>query len=484
MNPETNARDAQALERVTAAHATGGRILFRGATIVSMDREVGDFDRGDLLVENGAIAAVGADLSDAAADGQAVVVDATGTVMIPGLVDGHRHCWQSQFRRIIVDIALDEYITVMHRELALAYEPEDMYAGTLLAATGAIDAGITSVLDFAHNARSPEHQTQAVSAWRDSGVRAVFGSAVPMFGEWNKAFREDVTRLRSEYFASDDALMTLRLAVAPKVLPDVAGDLSFTSSTAEFARDLGIGLTLDAVFGPEVGEEIVALEREGLLGDDLTWIHCNELGDEAWKALAASGGRVVLATTSDEQLGCGGGRPPIQEALDNGIMPALSIDVECSLTTDMFTQMQVTLNTQRMQSFQAEMRGEETVPERIAVKDALAFATIGGAKANGVWDRCGSLTPGKRADLVLIGAEDLNNMPLNNAVATVVLGAETRNVDTVLVDGAPRKWGGKLVGVDEAHLRRIVTESRDRLLERIGRELRVTADAPRFMELA
>lgn len=483
MSPDGKARDAQTLERVTAAHEAGGRVLFRGATIVTMDPDLGDFDSGDLLVEKGGIAAVGADLSESAADGQAVVVDASGTVMIPGLVDGHRHCWQSQFRRIITDIELDEYITLMHRELALAYEPEDMYAGTLLAATGAIDAGVTSVLDFAHNARSPEHQNQAVAAWRDSGVRAVFGSAVPMFGEWNKDFRADVTRMRSEFFPSDDALMTLRLAVAPKVLPDVAGDLSFTSSTAEFARDLGIGITLDAVFGPEVGAEIVALEKEGLLGDDLTWIHCNELGAEAWKALAASGSRVVLATTSDEQLGCGGGRPPIQEALDAGIMPALSIDVECSLTTDMFTQMQVTLNTQRMQSFQAAMKGDDTVPERVGIKDALAFATIGGAKANGIWDRCGSLAPGKRADLVLIGADDLNNLPLNNAVATVVLGAETRNVDTVIVDGAPRKWAGQLVGVDEMRLRRIATESRDRLLRRIGRELQITGDAQSYAQL-
>jgi cytosine/adenosine deaminase-related metal-dependent hydrolase len=145
--------------------------------------------------------------------------------------------------------------------------------------------------------------------------------------------------------------------------------------------------------------------------------------------------------------------------------------------------MQVTLNTQRMLAFQAEMRGEEA-PAPIAVKDALAFATIGGAKANGIWDRAGSLTPGKRADLVLITAEELNNLPLNNAVATVVLGADTRNVDTVMIDGAPRKWGGSLVDVDHPRVRRMVTESRDRLLERIGRRLAVTGDSPAFMDLA
>jgi cytosine/adenosine deaminase-related metal-dependent hydrolase len=150
------------------------------------------------------------------------------------------------------------------------------------------------------------------------------------------------------------------------------------------------------------------------------------------------------------------------------------VDVECCCSTDLFTQMQVALNTQRMLAAGRRHAGHEDAPDPIPTRAVLEYATIGGAKANGVSDRCGSLTPGKQADLVLLDAQDINNLPLNNAVGTIVLGADARNVDTVFVAGAPRKWGGALLGRDLAALRRTVTESRDRLLERIGFELDVT----------
>ena len=203
-----------------------------------------------------------------------------------------------------------------------------------------------------------------------------------------------------------------------------------------------------------------------VLGPEVTLIHCQSLGEEAWRVIADSGCRVVLASTSDAQLGCEEGVPPIQEALDVGIVPALSVDVECCLTSDLFTQMQVTLNVQRMHCAQHRHRGEEA-PDPIPVRRALECATIAGAAANGVDAVTGSLTPGKQADIVLIGAEDLNNMPLNDAVATVVLGADSGNVDKVFVGGRPRKWG-EVLGVDLPALRREVNASRDFLLERVG----------------
>jgi cytosine/adenosine deaminase-related metal-dependent hydrolase len=464
------------LDRILAAPERGRRILIRGAAIVSLDPDVGDLPRGDLLISETTIEAVGPDLSEAAADGQAITVDAEGCVLIPGMVDGHRHSWQSQFRRFICDVDLPGYLDMMHMRLGPAYEPEDMYAGTLLAAAGALDSGVTCVLDFSHNSRSAAYSDEAIRAWKDSGARVAFASCVPMAEPWDRGWREDLRRLREQHFADDHGLATLRMGVGAKMLPDTAdGDLWLSADGIRHARELDIGISVDAVLGTWASEHVVEVGATGLLGPDVTWIHCTELTDEAWSVILDSGGRVVMAVTSDQQLGCGGGLPPIQKAIDLGVLPGLSVDVECSLTTDMFTQMQVTVNTQRMHAEQRRLHGDHDAPANLPVRAALEYATVGGAHANGVADRCGSLTPGKQADLVLIDAQDVNNLPLNNAVATVVLGADARNVKTVFVAGQPRKWDGALVGIDVADLRRLATDSRDRLLERIGHELDVTA---------
>ncbi|WP_033292432.1 amidohydrolase family protein [Amycolatopsis jejuensis] len=451
----------------------GGRVLVRGATIVSMDDQVGDLPRGDILIDGSRIEAIGPDLSTAANVGQAVVVDAAGCIAIPGFVDGHRHCWQTQIRRYLSDAVIAEYNDLLHFRLAPIYGIEDMAVGTELAALGALDSGVTCILDFSHNMRSPEYSDTVVRTWQESGIRAVLASCAPLGGEWDQTWRSDFARVRAEHFPSDDSLVTLRMGLFPKVIPELHGDVCLTAEAISEARELGVGVTVDGALGPVAAAEIRALGDE--LGPDLTWIHCGGFDDETWKVLVGTGGRIVLAVTSDQQLGIGGSIAPIQETLDAGLRPGLSVDVECSLTTDMFTQMQVLLNTQRMHAGNRRFRGEADAPAPLTVRDALEFATAGSAKANGVWDRCGSLTPGKEADLVLIDADAINTIPLNNAVATVVLGSDSRNVDTVFVAGQPRKWAGKLVSGDTTGLRSRVVASRDRILERIGHRLDITA---------
>jgi cytosine/adenosine deaminase-related metal-dependent hydrolase len=472
--PSHTGRDPKVLDQLLSRPgASSDRILIRGGTVVTMDRELGDFAQGDILINGSVIEAVGPDLSEAATDGQAVVVDAAGTVVIPGLIDTHRHCWQTQFRRLLPDADLGLYWQLMHERLGPAYEPEDMYIGNLLAGLGAADSGVTCVLDFSHNSRSKAYSEEAIRAWKDVGLRAVIASCVPLSGDWDSSWSADLATLRSEHFSSDDQLLTLRMGVGAKVLPVVVGDLCLTPDSIRYARELGIGLHVDAVFGDLASAHILELEATGSLGPDITWIHCTALNDDAWSVIADTGGQVALAVTSDQQLGCQDALPPVQRAIDLGLTPGLSVDVECCLSTDMFTQMQVVLNTQRLMAQQDAYRGHEHAPSPMSTRDALEYATVGGAKANGVWDRCGSLTPGKQADLVLIDAGAINNLPLNNAVATVVFGADSRNVDTVFVAGQPRKWGGQLVGTDVAKLRSLVTASRDRLFERIGYELDV-----------
>ena len=221
-------------------------------------------------------------------------------------------------------------------------------------------------------------------------------------------------------------------------------------------------------------EEIVDLGHDGLLGPDLTLIHCNDMPEEGWRLIAEAGTKVTLATTSEQQLGLGSGVPVIQDALDHGIRPCLSGDVEVCLAGDMFTQMRTTLTTQRMLAKARKYRGDEKAPKLIDHRDVIEFATRRAAEAVGLGDQIGTLTPGKYADIIAIRAEDLNNMPMNNAIGTIALATESRNIDMVFVAGSLRKWRGELIGQDIDALRKMVRDSRDYVASRVGFEIRPT----------
>jgi len=463
----------EALERLRDSEPDR-RVLIRGAAIVSMDEKVGDLRQGDILLSGTRIEAIGVDLSAAAADGNAVTVEAAGCIAIPGMQDTHRHSWQTQLRRSLSDGGLSDYIEATHLGVAPHYRPRDIYLGSHVAALTALDQGITTVLDFSHNTRTGEHLESALNAWKDAGARAVFVPTHPVFGDWDGRWREHLRELREGELAADDGLITLRMGSQTRAVPElIVGDLRFGPDTAAFARELGLGVSVDAVFGPNSSAHIEELAEQRLLGPDVTFIHCQSISEASWRAIAENDCAVALAATSDAQLGCEEAVPPIQQAIDHGVVPALSVDVECCLSSDLFTQMQVVLNTQRMHTAQRHHRGEIEEPEPISVRDALAYATIAGARANGIADHVGTLAPGKQADLVLIRADDVSNIPLNNVIGTVVLGSDSHNVDKVFVAGRPLKWNRELLGVDVGALNRELTASRDYLLEKAGLDLDV-----------
>ncbi|MFJ9342088.1 amidohydrolase family protein [Streptomyces sp. NPDC101733] len=431
------------------------RILFTGATIVTMDPDSGVLDGADLLVEGDTIAAIGPDLSR---DG-AVVVDATGTLLTPGFVDTHRHAWETQLRRIMPDVDdLGAYVMSTLAGYATVYRPQDMYVGTKLAALTAIDSGITCMLDFSHNSRTPEHSDAAVQALIDTGIRGVHASMGPHFGDWDKRWPGDLARLKNTYFAGDDQLLTLRLAAL--ATDEIAGPtLAYGPELARTAKELGIGVSVDAVFGTASSQAIEQWAKDGLLGPDLTLIHATGLTPAAWKAIGESGTTIALAPTSDAQIGLETAIPAIDEALSVGVRPGLSIDVEVALASDMFTQMRALHAIQRMRAVNA-VHGTDEQPKRITTHDVLDFATLQGARTNGLTGMTGSLTVGKKADLLVIQAEDLNNMPLNDPIGTVVLGSDARNISAVLINGEVRKWNGQVLNVDLPALRDEVHASR------------------------
>ncbi|MBT2390854.1 amidohydrolase family protein [Streptomyces sp. ISL-1] len=435
------------------------RILFTGATIVTMDPDLGVLHSADLLVEGETITAIGSDLNR---DG-AVVVDATGAILTPGFVDTHRHAWQTQLRRIMPDVDdLGAYVMSTLAGYATVYRPHDMYVGTKLSALTAIDSGITTMLDFSHNSRTPEHSDAALQALVDTGIRGVHASMGPHFGNWDKQWPGDLSRLKETYFADGDQLLTLRLAAL--ATDEIAGPaLAYGTELARTAEELGIGVSVDAVFGASSSQAILGWAKDGILGADLTLIHATGLTSEAWKAIGESGTTIALAPTSDAQIGLETAIPAIDEALAVGVRPGLSIDVEVALVSDMFTQMRALHAIQRMRAVNA-VYGTEQQPTRITTHDVLDFATLQGARTNGLQNVTGSLTPGKKADILVIQAEDLNNMPLNDAVGTVVLGSDARNISAVLINGQPRKWNGRVLDVDLPALRDEVHASREYVL--------------------
>lgn len=269
-----------------------------------------------------------------------------------------------------------------------------------------------------------------------------------------------------EYFSSDDQLLTLR--VATLATDEIAGpDLAFGPRLAAVARELGVGVSIDAVFGEPSSRAVLRWARDGFLGPDTTLIHSTGLTGEAWQAMGDAGVTVALAPTSDAQIGLETAVPAVDEALAAGIRPGLSIDVEVALSSDMFTQMRALLAIQRMRAVNAAY-GTTSEVRRITTRDVLDFATLQGARTNGLDHVTGSLTPGKQADLLLIDAEAVNKMPLNDAVGTIVLGTDPRNVRAVFVAGRVRKWDGELLHVDLSTLRESVHASRDGIIARAG----------------
>jgi cytosine/adenosine deaminase-related metal-dependent hydrolase len=439
--------------------------LIRGGTVLSMDPGVGDLV-GDVLVEDDRIVAVQPDIG-AGADVDAEVVDAEGCIVIPGFVDTHRHTWEAAIRGCAPDATLDDYFVEVLDTFAPVYRAEDVHASNVAGSLECLNAGITTLVDWSHINNTPEHPDAAVTALRETGIRAqyAYGSAnLSLADYWFESKiavpAEDVRRVRETYFSSDDGLLTMALATRG------TGFCVDEVVTAEWglARELGIPVTVHVAMGRLAGRfaMVKALEGLGLLGPDTTYIHCCHFSDEEWQLVKDTGGRISVAPQVEVQMGHGW--PPLLKARGLGLRPSLSIDVVTTVPGDMFTQMRSAFGTDRGRVHEEKYEPNEQVPKDVlTARQILEAATIDGAYVAGVEDRAGSLTPGKQADIVVIEARSLNMAPVIDPVAAVVLSADVSNVDTVLVAGEVKKRGGRLLA-DADRARADVEASRDYLL--------------------
>ncbi len=439
------------------------RVLIRGGYVLSMDPRIGDIYGGDVLIEDDRIAEVAAGVEA----GDAEVFDASDCIVIPGFVDSHRHTWETVIRGIAPDVSLAGYFDLVLDQLAPAYRPEDVYAGNYLGSLEAIDAGVTTVLDWSHISNTPEHADEAIRGLRDARLRAVYcyGNPNTSLADWwytsTLEAPEDIRRVRDRYFSSDAGLLTLAMGTRGPgfCTPEVV------RHDWELARDVGAPISVHVGMGPYAGRfsMVKQLDDLGLLGDDTTYLHCNYLSDEEFKLIADTGGKISISPTVEMIMGHG--TPPTAKVLQFGLRPSLSIDVVTTVSGDMFTQMRLLFAQDRLLAHEAAFAaGNEQEPVLLTSRQVLEFATIEGARVCGLEERTGSLTPGKQADVVVIRCDHSNTWPVIDPVSTVVLQADTRNVDTVFVAGEPLKRDGKLVGGDLRHARDLAATSLDYLL--------------------
>ncbi len=428
-----------------------GRTLIRGGIVLSLDPDVGDFPVADVLIDGDRIVEVGPGLEVA----DAAVIDAPGMIVMPGFVDSHRHIWEGLLRNIPLE-GRSSYISYVLHKLAPAYRPEDAYIGDLLSALGAIDAGVTTLLDWSHIQDSPAHTDAVIQALKDSGLRAVFAYGFPWWGKWEERQPSWFVRAANEHFSTQDQKLSLVLA-APG--PEFT-DFEVSRDHWKLARETGARITTHVGVGSYgMDGKVQEMGEAGLLGPDTTYIHCTTLNDTEIQMIVDTGGTVSLASPVEMMMGHG--MPPIQKFLDRGLRPSLSVDVETNVPGDMFNQMRSVLAPQRTL---AAAGGK--LP--LSTKEVLACATVEGARANGLDAKVGTLTPGKQADIVMLRLDRMNVTPLNDPVTAVVTGMDTGNVDTVLIAGRVMKRHGELLHVDWPAVKRMAAESRDHVLAKSG----------------
>ncbi len=431
------------------------RRLIRGGIVLTLDPGVGDLARADVLIEGDRIVEVAPDLPAAEAD----VIDASGMIVMPGFVDTHRHLWEGILRNIGTDVPLEgrsSYISFVLHKLAPAFRPEDAYLGDLVSALGAIDAGITTILDWSHIQGSPAHTDAVIQALRDSGIRAVFAYGFPWWGKWEERQPSWFVRAATEYFATKDQLLTLALA-APG--PEFT-DFEISRDHWKLAREADARITTHVGVGSYgMDRKLQEMGEAGLLGPDTTYIHCTTLSEDEIQMIVDTGGTVSLAAPVEMMMGHG--MPPIQKFLDRGRPPSLSVDVETNVPNDMFTQMRSVFALQRAL---AASDGRSPVTPR----QVLEWATVEGARANGLEAKVGTITPGKQADLIALRTDRINLTPLGDPTTAIVTGMDTGNVDTVLVAGRVLKRDGRLLHVDWPAVMSAAAEARDHVVARSG----------------
>jgi len=421
----------------------GQPIVFRNGIVLTMDDSHTVIPNGDVLVVDGKIAEVGVGL---AVPDNTFEIDAKGGIVMPGMVDTHRHMWQTAMRAYGADWTLTQYFVWYYLQHGAKFRPQDYAAGNLISALDAVESGVTTSVDWSHGLRTVEHGEAAFDALVSSPGRFVFayGNIHQSPWEWTADPAVQALLIKSR----DDSRM-----FGTQIAFDVPNqDPNFPELAAyQVAKDLGLRVTTHSgVWGATNDWGIKNAYDAGVMDEGFTYVHAASLSADSYLKIASTGGNVSLATESEDT--CGQGYPPIHQLRKYSIPVSLSVDTSVWFSADLFSAMRATVNADRaLEHYLAhQLDPAETVTHvKLRAEEAVHMATRGGALAIGKEDQIGSLEKGKLADVVLLKNEDSPSWaPLINPWGQVVYQAQRGDVHTVLVGGEMVKSNGKLTAGD------------------------------------
>lgn len=423
-----------------------------------MDPAIGIRKSCDLLIEGNTITKVEPNIAGFPSDAE--VIDASASIICPGFLDLHHHMWQQLLRTVATDWSLLDYFTVIRNCYGSLFTPEDVYTSNHVACLDLFNHGVTTVVDHCHILNSPAHTDAAIKALKDSGIRGVFcyglydnpplpadhakmDTADPSFSD--KAKKADAQRARNEHFTKDNKWENnlVTFGFAPNELEVMK--LDELKSEIDFARSLGSTIVTGHVgLGRyDMGLELVQKLADGkYLAPDLLFSHGAAWTDAECDALAKFKSGVVSTPDTDLQMGMG--MSVAFRAKDHGCRVGLGIDVVCNQGNDMVQQGRLLLQAERQLNNQ---EGDVPLDIKRKTEDVLRMMTLGGAEALGIEHLTGSLTPGKRADVVVVKCDDLNVVPVSDPVGLIILNSNSSNISDVLVDGRFVKKNGKVVAI-------------------------------------
>ncbi|MCU1603886.1 MAG: Cytosine deaminase-like metal-dependent hydrolase [Modestobacter sp.] len=446
----------------TPAPVVGRPVVLRGGTVLTMDADRSVLLDADVLVVGDRIAAVGPRLEVPEGTQE---VDARGGIVMPGMIDTHRHMWQTAMRGYGADWTLTQYFVWYYLEHGKAFRPEDVHAGNLLGALEAIDAGVTTTVDWSHGLQTVDHAEAAVDALQAVPGRFVLAYGNIQAGPWEWAGDPAVQRFLERRRTGAGDLLAFQLAF------DVTGDPGFPEKAAfEVARELGLPVTTHAgVWGATNDDGIRLMHEHGFMTPETVYVHAATLAPDSYHRIAATGGSISVSTESEQSAGQG--YPPTWQVRKHGIPVSLSMDTSVWWSGDLFSAMRTTLGADRSREhMEAHAQGETVTHVHLRAEQVVEWATRGGARALGR-DDLGSLEVGKKADVVLIKNDASPvSFPILNPYGHVAFQAQRGDVHTVLVDGRVVKHAHRLVDVDLAAARRTVEATVEHLQSTLGAE--------------
>ncbi len=440
------------------------KTLIRGGTVLTLGARTPNFTEADVLIEDDRVVEVAPGIRARDAE----VVDASDAIVMPGFIDTHRHVWKSLFRNFGV---MSDGASNSAARYGPHYQPDDAYAATLIGLLGAVAAGITTVVDWS-DIQIDEAYTEAVlQAHADAGLRTVFVHASPPWTDSHDNRTQAIRHLVESRPVTPGSLTTYAIGPPesdPSRLEQIEVDWAL-------ARALGLRIHVHAGTLKSATGTIASMSGKGMLGEDVTLIHCSNLDDKDLTAIASSGARVSL--TPAAEMAEGFGSPPIQQLIDHSIRPGLGVDNEQLVPGDIFAQMRALISVQHATLFDLKLAGKAGIPNLMSTRDVIRHATIDGARVSGLGEVTGSLEPGKQADIVVLRTDRPNIYPINDPIGAVVWGMDTSNIDWVFVAGRALVRSGALEGnMDRA--RDLAISARDRVASAAGLEVGVNQDAP------